>query len=189
MSAIPKEFLQKAASLSAEATRPFPGARKIYVQGSRPDLRVGMREVRQTPTRGSGGAEENPPIYIYDTSGPYTDPSAQIDLMKGLPPLRRAWILERGDTQELADWTSAYSRQRHADPEQSDAHLHSALDGRDSGAIDGRLHRSASRGRRHALLRGAALSMPRCRDAEVAGARQHENQRVACCVGARSARR
>ena len=84
MSAIPKEFLNKAASLSDDATRPYPGSRKIYLQGSRSDVRVGMREVRQTPTRGATALEENPAIYIYDTSGPYTDPSARIDLMKGL---------------------------------------------------------------------------------------------------------
>ncbi|HEY8555446.1 MAG TPA: phosphomethylpyrimidine synthase ThiC [Burkholderiales bacterium] len=116
MSAIPKEFLQKAAALSAEATRPYPGSRKIYVQGSRPDIRVGMREVRQSPTRTAKGLEENPPIYIYDTSGPYTDPDAQIDLTKGLPPLRLPWILERGDTEELPDLSSEYARQRRADP-------------------------------------------------------------------------
>ena len=116
MSAIPKEFLKKAAALSAEATRPYPGSRKIYVQGSRPDIRVGMREVRQSSTRSAKGLEENPPIYIYDTSGPYTDPTAQIDLTKGLPPLRLPWILEREDTEELPDLTSEYARQRRADP-------------------------------------------------------------------------
>ncbi len=115
MSAIPKEFLQKTAALSAEATRPYPGSRKIYVTGSRPDIRVGMREVRQAPARGVSGVEENPPIYLYDTSGPYTDPAATIDLTRGLPPLRLAWIRERGDTEELSDFTSEYARQRCAD--------------------------------------------------------------------------
>src|ERR1043166_1503659 len=95
MSAIPKEFQNKAAALSDEATRPFPNSHKLYVQGTRPDIQVAMREVRQTPTRTANGAEENPPIYIYDTSGPYTDPSARIDLMKGLPALRAKWIEER----------------------------------------------------------------------------------------------
>ncbi|MDH3310213.1 MAG: phosphomethylpyrimidine synthase ThiC, partial [Gammaproteobacteria bacterium] len=74
MSANPKDILQPASKLSAEATRPFPASRKIYVQGPRPDLKVGMREVTQTPTPSTHGAEENPPITIYDTSGPYTDP-------------------------------------------------------------------------------------------------------------------
>jgi len=116
MSAIPKEFLEKAAALSAEATRPYPASRKIYVQGSRPDIRVGMREVSQTPTRGVAGVEHNPPLYIYDTSGPYTDPAATIDLTKGLPPLREPWIRERGDTEQLAQLSSEYGRARRADP-------------------------------------------------------------------------
>jgi len=116
MSAIPKEFLNKAAVLSEEATRPFPKSRKIYVAGARPDVRVGMREVTQSPTPGLSGAEENPPIYLYDTSGPYTEPGAHVDLLKGLPALRAPWIAERNDTEQLADFSSAFARQRHADP-------------------------------------------------------------------------
>jgi phosphomethylpyrimidine synthase len=110
MSAIPKEFIAKTAALSNEATRPYPGSRKIYVQGSRSDIRVGMREVRQTSTRSAAGLEENPPIYIYDTSGPYTDPAARIDLMQGLGAARLPWILDRKDTEELAAFSSAYAR-------------------------------------------------------------------------------
>ncbi|MFN2339410.1 MAG: phosphomethylpyrimidine synthase ThiC, partial [Gammaproteobacteria bacterium] len=72
MSAIPEDFIQKTAKLSEEVTRPFTGSRKIHVQGSRPDIRVGMREVEQTPTHTDAGLEQNPPIIIYDTSGPYT---------------------------------------------------------------------------------------------------------------------
>ena len=116
MSAIPEEFIRKTARLSEEVTRPFTGSKKIYVQGSRPDLRVGMREVTQSPTHTSGTPEENPPIVVYDTSGPYTDPDAHIDLLKGLPALREAWILERGDTEQLAGPTSEYGRARHDDP-------------------------------------------------------------------------
>lgn len=115
MSAIPKDFLNKAAALSEEATRPFPKSRKICVQGSRPDIQVGMREVTQTPTRINNGVEENPPIYIYDTSGPFTDPTAHIDLMQGLPALRDKWIAERNDTEQLADFSSEFARARHAD--------------------------------------------------------------------------
>ncbi len=116
MSAIPEEFIRKTARLSEEVTRPFTGSKKIYVQGSRPDLRVGMREVTQSPTLTSGAPEENPPIVVYDTSGPYTDPDAHIDLLKGLAALREAWILERGDTERLAGPTSEYGRARHDDP-------------------------------------------------------------------------
>ncbi len=117
MSAVPEDFIRRTAALSEEATQPFPSSRKIYVEGSRPDIRVPMREVQQAPTPGSFGAEENPPIYIYDTSGIYTDPTASIDLLKGLPALRQRWIEERGDTEELAGPSSEYGRQRQNDPE------------------------------------------------------------------------
>jgi phosphomethylpyrimidine synthase len=90
MSAIPKEFLKKTAQLSAAVTRPIPGSEKVYVPGSRPDLRVPMRIVEQTSTAASFGAEENPPITVYDTSGQYTDPNVKIDLLRGLPPLRKS---------------------------------------------------------------------------------------------------
>ena len=116
MSAIPDDFIQKTAKLSEEVTRPFTGSRKIHVQGSRPDLRVGMREVEQTPTHTDAGLEQNPPIIIYDTSGPYTDPAVEIDLLRGLAPLRQDWILERDDTEELAGPTSAFGAARQNDP-------------------------------------------------------------------------
>ena len=74
MSAIPEEFMQRTAKLSKEVTRPFPNAKKVYVQGARPDLRVPMREISQAPTSGMLGEEENPPITVYDTSGPFSDP-------------------------------------------------------------------------------------------------------------------
>ncbi len=117
MSAIPEEFLRKTAKVSEQATRAFPNSTKIHVQGSRPDLRVGMREIRQggTPTR--DGVEANPPITVYDTSGPFTDPQVEIDLVKGLPALRGAWIEERGDSQRLDGPSSEYGRRRARDPE------------------------------------------------------------------------
>jgi len=87
------------ARLTDDAVRPFPGSRKIHVVGSRPDLRVAMREVAQTPTPTRAGYEDNPPIPLYDTSGPYTDPTVAIDLARGLPRLRAAWIAERGDSE------------------------------------------------------------------------------------------
>ncbi len=117
MSAIAEEFIQKTSELSAEVTRPFPGSRKIYVEGSRPDLRVGMREIQQADTPASIGAESNPPITVYDTSGPYTDPEVSIDLLQGLPALRTAWIDERDDTQLLDEPSSEFGRVRAADPE------------------------------------------------------------------------
>lgn len=78
----------------------FPGSKKVYVEGSRPDIRVPMREIALSPTNGSFGKEENRPVRVYDTSGPYTDPNVSIDIRKGLPPLRRIWVLERNDVEE-----------------------------------------------------------------------------------------
>lgn len=117
MSAIPQEFIRKAAELSKEVTRPIPGSKKIYLSGSRADIRVPMREVRQAETPASFGVEQNPPIYLYDTSGPYTDPQIRIDLMQGLASLRAAWIEERGDTLQLPGPTSEYGNKRQSDPD------------------------------------------------------------------------
>ena len=116
MSAIPEDFIRKTSQLSDEVTRPFAASRKIYVQGSRADLRVPMREVSLTPTHSQTGIEENPPVPVYDTSGPYTDPDARIDLMAGLADLRSAWIAERDDTDQLDGPTSGFGRERQADP-------------------------------------------------------------------------
>ncbi len=116
MSAIPEEFIRNTARLSEEATRTLPNSKKIYVEGSRPDLRVGMREISQDPTSASIGAEENPPITVYDTSGPYTDPDVDIDLLTGLPALRMAWIEERDDTEELRGPSSEFGHARQSDP-------------------------------------------------------------------------
>ncbi|KAA6186960.1 phosphomethylpyrimidine synthase ThiC [Thiohalocapsa marina] len=116
MSAIPAEFLQTTARLSDEVTKPFPASRKHYVTGSRPDIRVPMREIAQTPTLTSADREENPPVFVYDTSGPYSDPEAQIDLLAGLPDVRGAWIEERGDTELLDGPSSEFGRRRQSDP-------------------------------------------------------------------------
>ncbi|TXF13387.1 phosphomethylpyrimidine synthase ThiC [Pelomicrobium methylotrophicum] len=115
MNANPK-FLAATARVDEGAVQPFPNSRKIYVQGSRPDIRVPMREITQSDTPASFGAEKNPPLYVYDTSGPYTDPAVAIDIRAGLPPLRLPWILERGDTEELPGPTSEYGRARLNDP-------------------------------------------------------------------------
>ncbi len=78
----------------------YPNSRKVYIKGSRPDIRVPMREIRLTETRkADGSVEENPEMLVYDTSGPMADPNYELNLEKGLPKLRRAWIDERGDTE------------------------------------------------------------------------------------------
>ena len=115
MSAIPEDFIANTARLSVEVTRPFPNSRKIYIQGSRSDLRVGMREIACSPTTGMFGEEENPPVTVYDTSGPFTDPDVTIDLMKGIPDVRSGWIDERADTEQLGAPTSRFGAQRQAD--------------------------------------------------------------------------
>src|SRR5919198_322183 len=103
MNANPK-FLAATAHVDEAASQPLPNSRKVYVGA----LRVPLREITQT-----GG---NPPIYVYDTSGPYTAPEARIDIRKGLPALREPWIEARGDTTLLAGPTSEYGRRRLADP-------------------------------------------------------------------------
>ena len=110
------KFFARDAQVDDAAVLPLPSSRKIFVQGSRPDIRVPMREIAQTDTPASFGAEKNPPIVVYDTSGPYTNPEAVIDVKRGLPPLRSRWIEERGDTVELDGPTSAYGRERLVDP-------------------------------------------------------------------------
>ncbi len=116
MSANPEHLLSKTAAVDAAAIEPFPSSRKIYVEGSRPDIRVPMREISQADTHTDAGVEKNPPIWVYDTSGPYTDPNARIDIRKGLPPLRAAWIEERHDTESLPQASSEYGRSRLTDP-------------------------------------------------------------------------
>ena len=112
MNALPSTLLQQTDQLSESVTRPIPGSRKIFVEGSRPDVRVAMREVvlAQTPTL--FGGEANAPVTIYDPSGPYTDPDAMIDLAAGLTALRAAWIEERGDTERLTALSSEFGRGR-----------------------------------------------------------------------------
>ncbi|MGH8127046.1 MAG: phosphomethylpyrimidine synthase ThiC [Gammaproteobacteria bacterium] len=117
MSAVVEDVQTRTHKLSAEVTRPWPGSKRIYIQGSRPDLKVAMREVLLSPTHDhNGGIENNPPIPLYDTSGPYTDPEADIDLTRGLAPLRADWIEERGDSETLSGLTSEYGRERLGDP-------------------------------------------------------------------------
>jgi phosphomethylpyrimidine synthase len=112
MNANPK-FLNATAQVDEAAVKPLPNSRKVYVTGSRADIRVPMREVTQSDTPASFGKEKNPPVFVYDTSGPYTDSDAKIDIRRGLAPLRQKWILERGDTEELAG-PSSRRHQAHA---------------------------------------------------------------------------
>ena len=119
MNATP-QFLATAAHVDEAAIKPLPNSRKIYVQGSRPDIQVPMREISQAETPASMGAEVNPPIYVYDCSGPYTDPAVKIDIQSGLAAMREGWIVERDDTEQLSGMTSAYGQQRLDDPALAD---------------------------------------------------------------------
>ncbi len=111
------KFLSVTATVDSAAIKPLPNSRKIYVPGSRPDIRVPMREISQADTPASFGFEANPPVYVYDTSGPYTDPDALIDIRSGLAATPRLpWILERDDTEALDGPTSDYGKARLADP-------------------------------------------------------------------------
>jgi phosphomethylpyrimidine synthase len=107
---------EQAQTLSESVTTPIIGSRKTYIEGSRPDIRVPMREIALTPTpKLFGGDERNAPFAVYDTSGPYTDHEVSIDLLKGLAPLRAPWIAERGDTELLTELSSHFGRSREHD--------------------------------------------------------------------------
>ncbi|MEO6022267.1 MAG: phosphomethylpyrimidine synthase ThiC [Burkholderiales bacterium] len=102
------QFLASAAHVDEAAVKPLPQSRKVYVEGSRTDIRVPMREILQSDTPASFGVEKNPPIFVYDTSGPYTDSAVNIDIRAGLQPLRQNWIEQRGDTDRLTGPSSEY---------------------------------------------------------------------------------
>jgi len=110
-----EKFLASDAHVDEAAITPLPNSRKIYVEGSRPDIQVPMREISQADTPTAFGGEKNPPIFVYDCSGPYSDPLAKIDIRTGLPALRAGWIAERGDTESLCDLSSEFGRIRAAD--------------------------------------------------------------------------
>jgi phosphomethylpyrimidine synthase len=106
------QFVSATATVDQAAIAPFPNSEKIYVEGSRPDIQVPMRAIRQSPTSDSFGGEANPPVYVYDTSGPYTDPEVAIDIRRGLPTPRTPWIEARGDTVLLDGPSSSYGQER-----------------------------------------------------------------------------
>ena len=115
MSAKPEEFLSQKATVDAASIAGFPGSRKVYIEGSREDIRVPMREISLSDTSLSQGVEKNPPVLVYDTSGPYTDPDVKIDIRSGLAPIRQNWIAERNDTEALSGLSSEFGRLREAD--------------------------------------------------------------------------
>jgi len=116
MSAVPEDFLSKNAKINDASIQSLPNSKKIYVIGSRDDIRVPMREITLSDTPVKDGFEKNAPLTIYDTSGPYTDPNVQIDIRQGLAEVRKQWILDRDDTEELTELSSEYGQQRADDP-------------------------------------------------------------------------
>ncbi|MBK8287739.1 MAG: phosphomethylpyrimidine synthase ThiC [Pseudomonadales bacterium] len=109
---IAETHLSDTAQVDSASVAPLPGSQKIYVEGSRPDIRVPMREIALTDTQTEKGPEKNASIRVYDTSGPYTDPAVSIDVRKGLPDVRSQWILERNDTELLDSSSSTYTQER-----------------------------------------------------------------------------
>ena len=103
--------LKKMSNVKAAFVKPFPNSKKIYIRGSRSDIQVPMREIKLTDTIGEL-AEKNAPIYVYDTSGVYTDTNVAINLHKGLGNVRSAWIDERADTETLTALSSNFSNER-----------------------------------------------------------------------------
>ncbi len=111
--------LSDIAQVDEQSIQPFPNSRKIYVEGSRPDILVPMREISLTSTETDEGIEDNTPVFVYDTSGPYTDPSVNIDVRQGLADVRSPWIEERADTEILNGLSSSFGQERLDDSELS----------------------------------------------------------------------
>ncbi|GIV27717.1 MAG: phosphomethylpyrimidine synthase [Bacteroidia bacterium] len=108
---------EKIPNPSVITTEPFPNSEKVYVSGKIfPFIKVPMRKIKLSPTKLSNGKIiENPDVYVYDTSGPYTDPNIKIDVYKGIERIREQWIKDRNDVEQLNDFTSEYTRQRNND--------------------------------------------------------------------------
>lgn len=109
--------LNQSVQVDRSAIAPFPNSKKTYVQGSKPSIQVPMREVSVSSTQTSSTPEYNPSVIIYDTSGIYTDPQANIDICKGLPDIRSIWINDRQATQQLTQLSSNFAQQRLTNPE------------------------------------------------------------------------
>ena len=112
-----KEFIGDEAKLDQSALQSFANSKKVYIQGSTPDIQVPFREISISDTPSEFGAEKNAPVLVYDTSGPYTDPKYTINIQNGLPALRTKWIEDRNDTEILDGPTSAYGKERQNDPD------------------------------------------------------------------------
>jgi len=112
-----KEFINEDASLDPSALVSFANSKKVYIQGSTPDIQVPFREISISDTPSEFGAEKNVPVLVYDTSGPYTDPKHEINIQNGLHALRAKWIEDRNDTQVLDGPSSDFGKQRKNDPE------------------------------------------------------------------------
>jgi len=111
------KFISETAEIDPATTKSFTNSRKVYIQGSRADIQVPFREISLSDTPSAFGAEKNPPVMVYDTSGLYTDPNYQIDIRNGLPALRTGWIEERNDTEQLDGPSSEFGVIRKNDPE------------------------------------------------------------------------
>ena len=121
MSQSKTKMLRETAQVDNASVQPFPASRKIFVSSAQAKFAVPMREIKltSTPVLGTDGTsrlEPNTPLRVYDTSGPYTDPTVDIDIRKGLPYMvRQQWLIDRGDSEELAAGSADYTRQRLAD--------------------------------------------------------------------------
>ena len=114
------KFVSKDAGLDKGALKSFENSKKIYIEGTTPDIQVPFREISISDTPSEFGAEKNAPVLTYDTSGPYTDPKAKIDIKNGLVPLRNKWIEDRKDTEQLKGPSSAFGKKRKTDPSLED---------------------------------------------------------------------
>ena len=113
------ETLATLSTVNKAFVKSLPNSSKIFVQGSRDDILVPMRQIKLTDTIGDL-AEKNEPIHVYDTSGPYTDPTKSINFRDGIESLRTNWIEERGDTEVLDGFSSSYCNERLKDKKLDD---------------------------------------------------------------------